>query len=30
MNWRFSYQIGTTAWDSYTWAKSANYRAPGR
>jgi hypothetical protein len=20
MNWRFSYQLGTTAWDSYTWA----------
>jgi hypothetical protein len=20
MNWRFSYQIGTTAWDSRTWA----------
>src|SRR5436190_24361608 len=20
MNWRFSYQLGATAWDSYTWA----------
>ena len=20
MNWRFSYQLGTTVWDSYTWA----------
>ena len=20
MNWRFSYQLGTTDWDSYTWA----------
>jgi hypothetical protein len=20
MNWRFSYQLGTTMWDSYTWA----------
>ena len=20
MNWRFSYQLGTSAWDSYTWA----------
>src|ERR1700682_2466276 len=20
MNWRFSYQLSTTAWDSYTWA----------
>ena len=20
MNWRFSYQLGTTIWDSYTWA----------
>lgn len=20
MNWRFSYQLGTNAWDSYTWA----------
>ena len=20
MNWRFSYQLGTTEWDSYTWA----------
>ena len=20
MNWRFSYQLGTTTWDSYTWA----------
>ena len=20
MNWRFSYQLGTSAWDGYTWA----------
>ena len=20
MNWRFSYELGTTVWDSYTWA----------
>src|SRR5437762_12149549 len=20
MNWRFSFQLGTTVWDSYTWA----------
>ena len=20
MNWRFSYQLGTSAWDSHTWA----------
>ena len=20
MNWRFSYQLGTSVWDSYTWA----------
>ena len=25
MNWRFSYQLGTTIWDSYTWATLMTY-----